>query len=118
MKTKKEYAQMTDHQINELVAITRGTVLHSENGKAIYAVEGLDLCTDFCNSWADAGPVIQAHGISLYHDNGEWEAEATLNARLAVGSDEGVAVFASQKKPLRAAMIAFLMSQEKKEAEK
>lgn len=70
---------------------------------------------DYCNSWADAGPIIQKNGIAIMPDSptgdwlafaeftlceGEWEFESEPTNHVA-GSN-----------PLRAAMIVFLMMNE------
>lgn len=68
-----------------------------------------------CNNPADAWPIITGNGISLYHDNGNWQAEMTYYAPVgAFGTDETCSKFVDDKNPLRAAMILFLMMQEPK----
>ncbi|MDM1814931.1 DUF2591 domain-containing protein [Serratia ureilytica] len=74
------------------------------------------LCADYCNNPADAWPIVVEHGISLYHYYGNWQAEMTYDAPVgAFGTDETCSKFVDDKKPLRAAMIVFLMM---KDAEK
>lgn len=70
---------------------------------------------DYCNNPVDAWPIIIGNGISLYHDNGNWQAEMTYYAPVgAFGTDETCSKFVDDKNPLRAAMIIFLMMQEAK----
>lgn len=59
---------------------------------------------DPCNSWADAGPIIENENISLtcHQSRDEWAAIFNRHA------------MAAHRNPLRAAMIVFLMMQEKK----
>jgi hypothetical protein len=55
-----------------------------------------------CNSWADAGPIIEKENISLIFGFGHWDAM----------SPDGESLQAEEVNPLRAAMIVFLMMQE------
>ncbi|MFY0403331.1 phage protein NinX family protein [Pantoea dispersa] len=62
---------------------------------------------DYCNSWADAGPIIQKYGISLHyigggHERGGWGADDPSGEKYTYNDN-----------PLRAAMIVFLMMQER-----
>ncbi len=104
------YTEMSDAQINDAVAIARGSLIRKGKALSLYQVEGADLCTDFCNSWADAGPIIEKHRIAikpvaLYVGGYRWFA--------SVGEDD-LAIKAADQNPLRAAMIVFLMMQEAK----
>ena len=59
-----------------------------------------------CNSWADAGPIIEKYGIGLKRQsNGVW-----------VSTQPGGLWPKYHENPLRAAMIVFLMMQEKPDA--
>ncbi|MBH3006776.1 phage protein NinX family protein [Serratia ureilytica] len=114
-----DYSKMSDYEINWRVAEESGlsvdhnaTVIlpqtycgHDENGcKYEWGMR------DYCNNPADAWPIIVEHGISLYHDNSNWQAEMTYDAPVgAFGTDETCSKFVDDKNPLRAAMIAFLM---------
>ena len=117
------YSEITDTEINARVAkkldgVTRvnlpidGTTLFhapkiqiKRNGKWEWF--------DPCNSWADAGPIIQDRGISLYHDDGNWQAEMTFLAPTGkYGLEETASKVVWNKNPLRAAMIVFLMMKE------
>lgn len=72
-----------------------------------------------CESWADAGPIIQQNLIDLealydftdeteeeIEPTGLWAARAVVNGFIHPRSED--------KNPLRAAMIVFLMAQESK----
>ncbi len=101
----KNYAEMTDDQINDAVAIARGTLIRKGKALSLYQVEGADLCTDFCNSWSDAGSIIQNSQISLdaiYEGGPRW---------LSFAGDDGEFRH-TDANPLRAAMIVFLMMRE------
>ncbi|TXE41410.1 DUF2591 domain-containing protein [Serratia marcescens] len=108
-----DYSKMSDYEINTAVATSQ-----FGNWRA-----DADICKritsksiDYCNNPADAWPIIVENGISLYHDNGNWQAEMTYDAPVgAFGTDETCSKFVDDKKPLRAAMIVFLMM---KDAEK
>lgn len=96
-----DYSKMSDQQINEAVAIAKGTLLRKGEHVSLYQIDGLDLCTDFCNSWADAGPIILANRIGLTPSVDIWHAYS---------ADEDF--LCSISNPLRAAMIVFLMMKE------
>lgn len=116
------YTQMTDFEINRRVlAIKSGIKPLSYSHDADKRSAGIvDVNKnyhwfDFCNSWADAGPIIERNSIGIekevsiccdlcndLYETGNWEAtHATRD------------FFFSHKNPLRAAMVVFLMMQEK-----
>ena len=105
------YEQMSDFDINRLVAINRGGyqghVAHMQYG---VKESDKDSCgmfhfeRDYCNNPSDAWPIIVANRINVYASEGPdfmpWMA--------------GCGGFmVSNKNPLRAAMVVFLMMQEK-----
>lgn len=107
----KNYAEMSDFELNVEVARKVGSSLvqvDSTNNPltaSVHLVLGGE-CHQFdpCNSWADAGPIIESNKIKIEyrHDcNDFW---------LAATSTGGKAFL--QKNPLRAAMIVFLMMHE------
>lgn len=122
-----DYAEMTDFEINKAVAIARGYA--EENcdfgwtGKPDVGVEWSEetgyptKSFNYCNSWADAGPIIQSSLIDLeaiyeFTDDSEQEIEPT-----GVWAARGVTKFfvhprSESANPLRAAMIVFLMMNE------
>ena len=92
---KKIYRNMTDDQINHAVS----DVLRIPHGD------------DWCNSWADSGPIIQENEISIVfvrinRHEFTWAASLWGSKWKDVGC--------KNKNPLRAAMIVFLMMQENK----
>lgn len=108
-----DYRNMSDGEINALVGINLGVKVGEPiNGIHLIEVDGGYISSSFdpCHNPADAWPIIYDNGISLYHDNGYWEAEFTYEAPVgAFGTDETCSKFFGDKNPLRAAMIAFLM---------
>lgn len=112
------YSKMTDFEINKAVAIACG--YPEENcefgweGKHDVGVEWNEetgyptKSFNYCNSWADAGPVIERNKITLYPDETEtfWISSGL--------PEKGFTVTENHKNPLRAAMIVFLMMQEGK----
>jgi hypothetical protein len=68
----------------------------------------------YCNSWADAGPIIATNKISLDFDEDGFEPPQ--NAWCKASSPCGEVYYGSENEPLRAAMIVFLMMQEKPNA--
>lgn len=128
------YAEMSDFEINKAVgeialegkwACKPG---HSGNESDSWYYGSVDTFVtpycqlpDYCNSWADAGPIIQQNLIDLealydFTDESEeeieptglWAARAVVNGFIHSRSED--------KNPLRAAMIVFLMMQEKANA--
>ncbi|WP_241597723.1 phage protein NinX family protein [Rosenbergiella epipactidis] len=100
------YQEMSDFEINCRVHFRNYDKLRFEKGKFYYSdrsgremVIGKYLYKfdrpDYCNSWADAGPIIQENKIPLNPFRGEWVAGERRNVK--------------DKNPLRAAMIVFLM---------
>lgn len=91
------YSEMLDFEINVQVAEVTGK--HA----------------DYCNSWADAGPIIAENKISLnwYESEGKWTAAGDYEMEDGVWDWEKLPESdASHANPLRAAMIVFLMMQE------
>lgn len=104
------YEEMSDFEINKQVAINRGGyqghVEHMQHGvkESDRASHGLLFTErDYCNNPSDAWPIILVNRINVYASEGPdfmpWMA--------------GCGGFmVSNKNPLRAAMIVFLMMQE------
>ncbi len=110
-----DYSKMSDFEINVAVSLE---LFDGSSGGDTSRIATWCACKengeyglfDPCNNPADAWPIIVEHGISLYHDNGNWQAEMTYDAPVgAFGTDETCSKFVDDKKPLRAAMIVFLM---------
>lgn len=106
------YSEMSDFEINKAVAIVCGYAEESCDfgleGKPDVGVEWNEdtgypsKSFDYCNSWADAGPIIQNNGIGLKRQsNGLW-----------VSAQSGGLWPIYHENPLRCAMIVFLMMQE------
>lgn len=123
------YAEMTDFEINKAVAKALGAkIVKSSFGTACFkpdfSVSELSPggpADKFkpCNSWADAGPIIQRNHIdleSLFEFTNESEEEITpTGIWSARGVIEGhIHPRFEHANPLRAAMIVFLMMQEEK----
>ncbi|WP_267411870.1 phage protein NinX family protein [Pantoea sp. GM_Pan_4] len=107
------YAEMTDFEINKAVlsVLSKFPVHPTPRGGGSAAGAPVSKNSilhwfDFCNSWADAGPIIADNTISLIHGHGFWDAM----------TDDGSVVSTDESNPLRAAMIVFLMMQEKPDA--
>ena len=112
------YEEMSDLQVNLLVANAIGVDAAENSGVVFGAVkhEGENVVSvigvvDYCNNPSDAWPVILANRIMLnpYCADDLWKAEVPC------GFDGLVKTYATcyHHNPLRAAMIAFLMMQEK-----
>ena len=103
----KDYASMSDFEINKAVAMA--LLDKSANPSARYVAIG-----DYCNSPADAWPIMMANNIGIekdfdlccgecgsYYDTGLWIASA---------ADRDLEV--KHRSALRAAMIVFMMMKE------
>lgn len=124
------YAEMSDFEVNKAVAVALGGVATTDyRGLAIYDMgESQPLVVsqcmhskgDFlpCNSWADAGPIIAENQISLVFDADLMiEPPAHWVMCRHVNNNGDIAEhYAQPNKPLRAAMIVFLMMQEQPNA--
>lgn len=113
------YSEMTDFEINCEVARKLGFIeitgyQYGSRKKVCFADgdEPKDVSEGFsyqscdfnpCNSWADAGPIIQVNQINLNSITQGW-----------IASDNGAhdCNYSVHEHPLRAAMIVFLMMQE------
>ena len=104
------YEEMSDFEINKQVAINRGGyqghVEHMQHGvkESDRASHGLLFTErDYCNNPSDAWPIIVANRINVYASEGPdfmpWMAGCG-------------GMVASNRNPLRAAMVVFFMMQE------
>lgn len=110
------FSDMTDLELNIEVAVAIGYIRDmcelAKFGKPWVGVEwdedrGTATKTfDFCNSWADAGPIISEHGIGLMPFKSELPKAWDISTGL-LGSN----VYWHEN-ILRAAMIVFLVKQE------
>ena len=96
-----DYSKMSDFEINCRV--------HSE----VMEISGLDTfkAKDYCNSPADAWPVVEQNKITMMHECDEWTAFGNLSIHHSGEANWEFCEY--DKKPFRAAMIVFLMMQEK-----
>lgn len=118
----KDYASMSDEQIAVMVAglCTIDGVAINEDGMPVRNVVdnspgsysggdyiGFDF--DPCNNPEDAWPIIVENGITLAFQDGNWWAD---NLAYWIDGVEWSIGGIIDKKPLRAAMIVFLMMKE------
>ncbi|MGI1290753.1 phage protein NinX family protein [Enterobacter kobei] len=66
---------------------------------------------DYCNNPADAWPIIQANGICIGYDGISWDASCHLHDIGQINDWKN-----HPEKPLRMAMIVYLLIQESKHA--
>ena len=104
----KDYASMSDQQINREVQKLTGMGCMSGNGVLIIA-DGRWRTFDPCNNPADAWPIIVENGITLAFQDGNWWAD---NLAYWIDGVEWSIGGIIDKNPLRAAMIVFLMMKE------
>lgn len=115
------YAEMSDFEINGMIAEStqkfgdytqaRGLTFIHEYGEPVGEFGALCLGWkefDPCNSWADAGPIIQQQELGIVKVPNGWCATHDSN--------EHGGIYTVDQNPLRAAMIVFLMMQEKPNA--
>lgn len=113
------YSEMSDFEINGMIAEStqkfgdytqaRGLTFIHEYGEPVGEFGALCLGWkefDPCNSWADAGPIIEKENISLtcHQSRDEWAAIFNRHC------------MAANNNPLRAAMECFLMIKERENA--
>ena len=116
-----KYAEMSYFEINKLVADRLGLWVYKDQNPIgfkvdVACVEGLDLIdipsVDYCNNPSDAWPIILEYKIgidTIGFKGGEdrvWWAELTFD-------EYGDYHYAEDKNPLRAAMIVYLMMEDK-----
>lgn len=112
-----KYSEMSDAEINNLVAWKSGLYERDDSCEGYAVGLGGDDYRLFnpCNSWADAGPIIDENQICLSFDR--WREDPIWSAGYDGHDDyewSGEWMEFSDKNPLRAAMIVFLMMQEAK----
>lgn len=72
-------------------------------------VDDRSASVDYCNSWADMGPLIAKYKISLIEFGGSWEAEIETSAPIGkFDTDEICSITVVNKNPLRAAAICLI----------
>lgn len=106
------YSEMTDFEINrKVLAIASGAkplgYAHNADKRSAGVVKSNQYhWYDYCNSWADAGPIIEKENISLtcHQSRDEWAAIFNRHCMSA------------NQNPLRAAMECFLMKKERENA--
>lgn len=111
----KDYAAMSDQQINQLVGCkigelqlgARGACCIGSDGNALVLKGGMWQVFDPCNNPADAWPIIQANGICIGYDGMSWDASCHLQNIGPISDWKS-----HPEKPLRMAMIVFLMMKE------
>ena len=119
----KNYKEMSDFEINRIVAIKLGHKSYHEDGSYTndgrnVTVKGNGIIGWFnpCNNPSDAWPIIVKNKISLITDEttNEW-----TTGRIIDFTDETAYKYNTQDlKPLRSAMITFLMMKEKEQETK
>lgn len=123
-----DYSQLSDFEINRMVgdviftglwACKPETAGNNTNkwyyGNADTTFGELKPLPNYCSKWAAAGPIIEANGISLMHEEslGKWCAGKTY---WVDGCEWQLDIDVMDENPLRAAMIFFLMTREAKHA--
>ena len=108
------YSDMSDFEINcavsKALGFDRPALLKAVLSGEYFEGEKFDPC----NSWADAGPIIQENRICIFADG---EEPCSLGSHGGhqwwnAGSDCRAIQWNYQSNPLRAAMIVFLMMKE------
>ena len=120
-----DYSKMSDPDVNESVGklVSRDGLTVKKPSGEVFIHEHVDygefkgLCTgwkvfDPCNNPADAWSIITENNISIILDNPTMPC-ATANARDLFDAADPV-VHVAYDKPLRAAMVVYLMIQEAK----
>lgn len=116
-----DYSEMSDAEINKLVALAEGAY-EVADGLFVDDVRRYQFHPpknkgeqkfffDPCNNPADAWPIILKHRISITFDETNEGEEAAEWATASVGGDEYFSDYLKCSQALRAAMIVFLMMQ-------
>ena len=63
---------------------------------------------DYCNSWADAGSIIEKHGISMIFERADDCCTSMVINRINQGGQIEADITHENKSPLVAAMLVFL----------
>ncbi|WP_286933917.1 phage protein NinX family protein [Leclercia sp. UBA5958] len=130
-----DYSKMSDFEINKRVAISvgfpcyygdgsytnnlglKGAIVKGENDSGLFMVGEFDPC----NNPADAWPIIVGHKISLINADDEWLCVPDDTAVDGTTGDDVQMIYSGDghvhANPLRAAMVVFLMLQEKSNAD-
>lgn len=111
----KNYSAMSDFEINKSVALLcciEGVCINDDGFPVKNIIDDspgsysggdyIEYDFDPCNSWADAGPIIQENKISLTFSKSDCVATKIINDGARYRESYG-------ENPLRAAMIVFLM---------
>ena len=110
----KDYASMSDQQINREVQKITGIGCMSGNGVLIIS-DGRWRKFDPCNNPADAWPIILQNRISVIFDSSDESDESEESdewVKACVGGEEYFISYHYCHRALRAAMVAFLMMKE------
>lgn len=109
-----DYSKMSDFEINKAVGESTGEALNTEETLNLVIRNSTGRRFDPCNSWADAGPIIQQNNISLLKCErmDSWVAGSSY---WVDGAEWSVDWLSDDKNPLRAAMIVYLMMHDKGE---
>ncbi|MDI3149361.1 phage protein NinX family protein [Serratia nevei] len=108
-----DYSKMSDFEVNKRVfkELTGNNPLgypHDADGRSVgNASNGEYLWYDYCNNPADAWPIIHDSLISIIFDSDGYDTPQSAWCRAT--SPRGDEYYGDEKKPLRAAMIVFLM---------
>ena len=110
------YENTTDPEINNSVKLLLISKHKKESDFDKFFLKMLELSNpNYCNSPADAWPIILENKISIMNDGDMWEASIDFDGDLGGhGTDEVLTKYYEHKNPLRAAMIVYLMMQEQK----
>ena len=112
----KDYNEMSDFEINKLVAEKLGVDAKIEDGRSFTSkrhagenVISVTTVTDYCNNPSDMWPLIVESKISILPWNEQmWQAWFTDSGL------DGIKHRVFDKNPLRAAAIVFLMIKDEK----
>jgi len=122
------YSELSDYEINNAVAVALGakmvnaysvkdvreSIQYDLNGTTLLVTRGFGDGPnrfDPCNSWADAGPIIEKYRISILFDAEEKSDDPCAWVNLSSIDNFHVIKYQRPKKALRSAMTVFLMMQ-------
>lgn len=113
-----DYSQLSDAEIAQKVWFWWNENIEHDNtlcgmsgGKMLYVKNEVWTVFDPCNNASDAWPIIQGNGICIGYDGVSWDASCHLHDIGQVSDWKS-----HPEKPLRMAMIVYLLIQESKHA--
>ena len=107
---------MNNYEINKAVAEKLGLLINEDQSASLKVKVSSVIVNDivrsyevnFCESWADAGPIIEKYGISMIFERADDCCTAMVINRINQGGQIEADITHENKSPSVAAMLVFL----------